>query len=122
MSDPVALSFEDFWEWLGGHINCIISAGTPEAVLYDHDDYHWHLDREGEDVLLVQVVRGKHLVGEIIIARGEVTHVEGKPRNEEEYLFECFMRGEEGAIPSYFFTLSHGYEVEEPVQERRWVH
>ena len=29
------LTFEKFWTWLGGHANCIVRAGTPEAVLLD---------------------------------------------------------------------------------------
>ena len=42
---PVAttLTFPKFWTWLQGHVNCIVRAGTPEVVLFDHDDFHWTL-------------------------------------------------------------------------------
>ena len=33
------ISFDTFWRWLGGHVNCILRAGTPEAVLFDHEDF-----------------------------------------------------------------------------------
>ena len=60
----VTLSFENFWAWLQAHSNCVLRAGTPEVVLFDHDDYHWHMSAEDEGVLLVQLIRGKELVGE----------------------------------------------------------
>ena len=56
------LAFDAFWTWLQAHPNCIIRAGTPEAVLYDDEDLHWHFTAEGSDTLVVQVLRGKRLV------------------------------------------------------------
>ena len=35
MEPPFTLPFEKFWNWLVTHPNCILRAGTPEAVLYD---------------------------------------------------------------------------------------
>ncbi|MGB6366978.1 MAG: hypothetical protein WBG93_09130, partial [Thermoanaerobaculia bacterium] len=57
------LSLEAFWSWLLTHPNCIVRAGTREAVIYDDEDLHWHLANEGPETLLVQLVRGKRLVG-----------------------------------------------------------
>ena len=31
--EPTTLSFEDFWQWLLEHHNCILRAGTPETIL-----------------------------------------------------------------------------------------
>jgi hypothetical protein len=120
--DPVVLAFDEFWQWLQGHPNCILSAGTPETVLYDHEDFHWHFGREGEESLLVQVLRGKNLVGEILIPRGTVTHVSGELRGEGEFVFECFIESGEGPMPGYYFALSHEYTVEENDSNGRWVH
>src|SRR6266545_790694 len=74
---PVTLPFEKFWAWLQGHSNCIVRAGTADMLLFDHDDYHWHLasDQE-ENALLVQLVRGKDLVGEMVVMPNEITYVQ----------------------------------------------
>ena len=64
------LPFDAFWSWLQAHPNCIIRAGTPEAVLYDDDDLHWHFSAEGPDTFLVQLQRGKKLVGEMMVIVG----------------------------------------------------
>lgn len=117
-----SLTFDQFWTYLQGHPNCILSAGTPEVVLYDDDDYHWHLAREGDDNHLLQVIRGKTLVGEILIVRSQILEVQGELRAEGEYLFECLVESEEGPAPGYFITVSHDYTPEEPAKPGRWVH
>lgn len=128
MPDPLMLGFDEFWHWLQGHINCIISAGTPDAVLYDHDDFHWNLGREvtpeGPEELLVQLVRGKQMVGEVLIPHARMTHVQVLAQGEDgEFLFECYEESDEGPLASYYFTLSHGYEILDETEPRgRWVH
>lgn len=126
MTEPAVLSFDQFWQWLQGHVNCIISAGTPDSVVYDHEDFHWHLGREGQegrDDFLVQVIRGKNLIGEVLIPAGVVTYVQGEPRGEEEYIFDCYVESPEGPLATYYFTLSHGPEEEEEAPKQgRWVH
>jgi len=122
MDAPYTLPFETFWTWLLAHPNCILRAGTPEAVLYDDDDLHWHFAAEAPQTLLVQVLRGKNLVGEILIPRGTVTHVSGELRGEEEFVFECFVESGEGPMPGYYFALSHEYTVEDSASNGRWVH
>src|SRR5207237_2834510 len=90
MADPKlplsanVLPFDKFWKWLQGHPNCILSAGTPEAVLYDDDDCHWHFASEEDGTLLVQVLRGKALVGEIAIVPRNITYVQGEGKGTEE--------------------------------------
>ena len=124
MADPIVLSFEELLQYLQYHPNCIVSAGTPDTIIYDHEDYHWHFGKESKDSLLVQVIRGKNLVGEMLISAGAVNFVQGSPKDEGEFLFECFVEGgEEGPVAAYYFTLSHEYTPEqEPGQQGRWVH
>jgi len=129
VADPVVLSFEQFWQWLQGHPNCIISAGTPDTVIYDHDDHHWQLHQEGQEQMLVQVIRGKSLIGEILIPAGSVSYVQGEPHGEAEgdaegeYIFDCFVDGPQGPVATYYFTLAHEYTPEEePPRQGRWVH
>ena len=122
MLDHVVIPFEKFWHWLQGHPNCILSAGTPDAVFYDQEEFHWHFDKEEDGTLLVQVLRGKQLVGELAITAGEIAYVEGDAKANDEFLFECVMEGTEGPVTLYQFTLSHSYDPEERPQQGRWVH
>ena|SRR5213593_1494674 len=116
------LPFDTFWNWLQAHPNCIIRVGTPEAVMYDDDDLHWHFAAEGSDTLLLQLVRGKKLVGEMIVAPGEVTYVQGVAGEEDEYVFEAVSESETDRVAAYHFVLSHGYDRQEPLTPRRAVH
>jgi hypothetical protein len=114
IDDPLTLSFEPFWSWLAGHPNCILRAGTPEAVLYDDDDLHWHFANEGPGVHLVQVLRGKRLVGELVVEPEGVSYVQGSAGEEEgEFVFELIAENESEQVASWFFVLSHGYEAEQ---------
>jgi hypothetical protein len=113
MDDQPTLPFETFWAWLLGHPNCIVRAGTPEAILYDDEDLHWHFAQEEPGTLLVQVLRGKLLVGELLLAPDQVAYVQGlAAEREEEYVFELITETESDRFASYFFVLSHGYDVE----------
>jgi hypothetical protein len=113
LDDPTTLSFEPFWSWLAAHPNCILRAGTPEAVIYDDDDLHWHFGSEGDSTVIVQVLRGKRLVGEILVEPEQVSYVQGVAGEEEgEYVFELIAENENDQVASWFFVLSHGYEVE----------
>jgi hypothetical protein len=113
MEDPLTLSFGPFWTWLTTHPNCILRAGTPDAVLYDDDDLHWHFASEGSHTHLVQVLRGKRLLGELLVEPEEVSYVQGSQGEEEgEFLFELIAESEAEQMVSWFFVLSHGYETE----------
>lgn len=113
-------TFEVFWSWLMRHPNCILRAGTVEATLYDDDDFHWHFASEGSGVY-VQVIRGKHLVGEIGIDTERVSYVQYVGEDPEtEHMFELVLEDEKQSAASHFFVLSHGLEEddEDSAQER----
>jgi hypothetical protein len=115
MDEPLTLAFETFWSWVMSHPNCILRAGTPETVLYDDEDLHWHFAAEGPQTLVVQVIRGKRLMGELLIEPEHVTYVQGSAGDrEEEFVFELISETEAEQIASYFFVLTHGYEPQEP--------
>ena len=105
------LPFETFWTWLQAHPNCIIRAGTPEAVVYDHEDLHWHFTAEGSDSFVVQVFRGKQLVGELVLTPADVSYVQGVAGEEDEYVFDLISESETDRVAAYFFVLSHGYDT-----------
>ncbi|MEE8585009.1 MAG: hypothetical protein V3T83_09180 [Acidobacteriota bacterium] len=113
MDAPYTLQFDAFWTWLVTHPNCIIRAGTPDSVLYDDDDLHWHFASEANGVLLVQLLRGKRLMAELFVMPERVTYVQVMPaENEEEHTFELICESESERIAAYVFVLAHGYEEE----------
>lgn len=114
MDEPLTLPFEQFWGWLVTHPNCILRAGTPESVLYDDEDLHWHFATEAGTTLLIQVVRGKRLTGELLVEPEQVSYVQGYTGDREgEYVFECVLDNESEQVVAYFFVLTHGFETEE---------
>jgi hypothetical protein len=123
-TSATTLAFEKFWAWLQAHANCILRAGTPEAVLLDHDDFHWHLAAEEEGTMLVQLVRGKDLVGELLVFSTEIAYVQGEPGEAEgEHVFECIIESEAAREVAYHFVMAHEYdEVEHPQSARKWTH
>jgi hypothetical protein len=113
MDENPTLTFDVFWKWLMGHPNCILRAGTPEAVLYDDEDLHWHFAQEEPQTLVVQVLRGKLLVGELLLAPDQIAFVQGTTGDQEdEYVFELITETEVDRYPAYFFVLVHGFEDE----------
>ena len=116
-------SFTVFWSWLMRHPNCILRAGTAEAVLYDDQDFHWHFASEGSGVY-VQVIRGKVLVGEIGIDTERVSFVQYVGEDPEtEHLFELIVEDDTQSAASHFFVLTHALDEEDSTPEReRAVH
>ena len=114
MDENVTLSFGVFWEWLLTHPNCILRAGTPEAAIFDDEDLHWHFATAVDDgTPVVQVLRGKRLMGELLLVPDQVSYVQGSAADEEgEYLFELISETEAERFAAYFFVLAHGYEGE----------
>ncbi len=106
------LSFDVFWPWLEQHSNCLVRVGTPDAVLYDDDACHWYAGRDRE-LLVVQLIRGKRLSGEVVIDPERITYV--LPTGEEggEHGFEAVYEGETERVASYAFVLTHGMDDEE---------
>jgi len=116
------LSFDNFWSWVQAHPNCIIRAGTPEAVLYDDDDLHWHFSAEGPDTFLIQLQRGKKLMGEIMVVPADVAYVQGVSGEEDEYLFELISQTQAERVALYHFVLAHGYDAQQHATAGRAVH
>jgi len=119
---PLSLPFDKFWSWLQAHANCILRAGTPDVLLFDHDDYHWHLANEDEMTLLIQLVRGKELVAEMVLLGNEIAYVECNTAENEEFLFECVVDTPAGREVAYYFAMAHEFDGEEQPSPRRWTH
>ncbi len=108
------LSLDEFWSWIVLHPNCILRAGTPEATFYDDDDLHWYVAHDEPDYLLVQLLRGKRLIGELAVAREEVAYVQAVAGEREgEHLFELISESETDRVAACYFVLSHGFEPED---------
>jgi hypothetical protein len=116
MADP--FSFDAFWNWVVRHPNCILRAGTSDAVLYDDDDVHWHFAAEDEHTLVVQLFRGKRLAGELFVEPERIAFVQTVP-GEEEVTFDLIATGEGEPVAACFFVLSHGFDEEEPKDRPR---
>ncbi|MBP8810822.1 MAG: serine/threonine protein kinase [Kofleriaceae bacterium] len=128
---PVAttLTFPKFWTWLQAHVNCIVRAGTPEVVLFDHDDFHWTLLTEDDATRVVQLARGKELVGELVLFPAEIAYVQVEPGEQEgEFVFDCMIETEAAREVAYHFVMAHGYEADEHPRGKgggggdKWTH
>lgn len=120
---PLTLQFEKFWHWLQAHSNCILRAGTPDTLMFDHDDYHWHLGDEDEFTQLVQLVRGKELVAEIIVLSSEIAYVQCSQPEGDEYVFECIVETPTAREAAYHFVMAHEFDdTDVPLSPRRWTH
>lgn len=111
MERPFTMPLDRFWAWLSSHPNCIVRAGTPEAVIYDDDDLHWTFASEAPQNLVAQVLRGKRLVGEVLIDPEQVSFVEALPQeNPDEHVFELVSESEDDRFAAWFFVLVHGLD------------
>lgn len=109
------LAFDRFWRWLKRHPNCILRAGTPDSFLYDADDLHWHLDEDEDRTPTVQLVRGKQILGEILIEVRDILFVQALPDPDAEqgqFVFEVVGGGGAEPAPAYHFLLAHGFDEE----------
>ena len=111
---PTTIEFERFWRWLQDHHNCILRAGTPEVVVFDHEEYHWHLWRPDAESYGIQVLRGKRLVAEINIFASDITYVESVPE-EKAVVFDCVSEAHAERFVPYFFVMAHG--MDEPAAD-----
>lgn len=120
MDPPFTLLFDQFWQWLAAHPNCILRAGTPEAVLYDDEDLHWHFVAYQGGTVGVQLLRGKRFFGELFVDPEVVSYVQAMPGEvEEEHVFDLISETETDRTATYFFVMAHGYEDETPVPPGR---
>jgi hypothetical protein len=109
------LGFDKFWRWLKQHPNCILRAGTSDVWLHDQDDLHWHVDEDPDRNPSVQLLRGKQLLGEIVLDVRDVLFVQATPDGEStegHFLFEVVGGGREEPYPVYHFLLGHGLDGE----------
>jgi hypothetical protein len=109
------LTFDRFWRWLKRHPNCILRAGTPDSYLYDQEDLHWHLEEDEERVPTIQLLRGKQLLGEIVIEVRDVLFVQVVPDPDGEagqFLFELVSGGSEEPFAAYHLVIAHGFDEE----------
>lgn len=110
------LSFDRFWRWLKHHSNCIIRAGTQDVWLHDYEDLHWHLDEDPDRNPVVQLVRGKQLLAEIVMDVRDALFVQATPEGaeggERQFLFEVVGGGREEPYGVYHFLLAHAFDEE----------
>lgn len=119
---PPTLSFSTFWQWLMQHPNCILRAGTHDAMLFDDDDLHWHFAADGP-VMFVQVIRGKRLMGELAVDSERVAYVQALGEEPEgEWAFELVNEAGTELMAAYFVVLSHGFEESAIPGHERAVH
>jgi hypothetical protein len=106
------LSFDAFWLWLQSHLNCIVRIAIPEAVLFDDDDLHWYLGPV-DDATVAQVIRGKRLLGEIVIEPERVTYVQSLGEERAgEFVFEAVSETEAERLVAYTFVMTHDLDVD----------
>ncbi len=107
------LDLDAFWNWLVLHPNCVVRAGTVDALLCDDEDFHWQFVSENDNLLIAQLVYGKRLVGEILIDRERVAYVQSFQGDQEnEYVFELICETERERMAAWVFVMSHGLEDE----------
>lgn len=115
------LSFDAFWSWLHSHLNCIARVSTPDAVLFDDDDLHWYIGSlDTADV--VQVIRGKRLMGEIVVNPERIAYIQAMGEERGEYLFEAIRETETDRFAAYSFVLTHDLDNDADPQHGRGVH
>jgi hypothetical protein len=108
------MPFERFWRWLLDHPNCVLEAGTPEVALFDFEDFHWTLSDDEEGRAVAQMVRGKNLVGELVIERSQVLFVQASPDSETadrgHWIFEVMGGSREDSQMLCYLVLAHGID------------
>lgn len=108
------LPFERFWRWLKDHRHCILEAGTTQVSLFDFEDFHWEFTQEDEGRVVAQLIRGKNLVGEIVIDPSTITYVQASPDTEGadrgQWIFEAMSGSRDEESVAAYFVLSHGLE------------
>jgi hypothetical protein len=105
------LEFDRFWRWLKRHPNCLVRVGTPDCYLYDQEDLHWRLDEEEDRTPVVQLMRAKQILGEVVLDVRDVLYVQVMPDPDGEagqILYEVVAGGSGEPAPAYHFVMVHG--------------
>ena len=107
------IPFDQFWAWLQVHPNCIVRISTPDAAVYDDDDFHWYVGPAQED-LVAQLLKGKRMIAELLISSAHISYVQdlGEER-EGEHVFEAIAENATERFAAYAFVMSHGFAEEE---------
>jgi len=109
-----ALPFERFWRWVKEHSNCILEAGTLTTSLFDFEDFHWGFIQEDDGRVIAQLIRGKNLVGEVVIDPSEISYVQASPDAEGaargQWIFEAVAGTKDEEFVAAYFVLAHGLE------------
>ncbi len=112
------MDLDSFWNWLVLHPNCVIRAGSVDTLLCDDEDFHWHFVAESGNLLIVQMIYGKRLVGELLIDRERVAYVQSSQgEHDNEHVFELISETERERISAWVFIMSHGVEDEAEAEE-----
>jgi hypothetical protein len=107
-TEEYVIDFERFWAWLGRHANCIIEAGSPDFALFDHDDFHWQVAETPDGERVVQLVRGKDLVGEVAVEANRVLAVHAITMEPGRFRFDLV--GAEADEALRYFVLAHAFD------------
>jgi len=114
------LTFDRFWRWLMDHPNCVVRVGSDDCALIDHDDFHWDFLEEEEGNVIIQLVKGKALVGELIVQRRDVLFVQASLDVESAaqgyWLFELIGGPKEETFTVAHVLVSHGMEQQQAHQ------
>ncbi len=71
----------------------------------------------------MQVIRGKRLLGELLVDADRVAYVQELDEEPEgEHLFELVSESETERAVACYFVLSHGFEEAEPSGHERSIH
>ena len=109
------LPFDRFWKWLQDHPNCVIRMGGMEAMLFDHEDFHWDFfEDEEEGHAVAQLLKGKHLVAEMLLPRRDIVMVQSSldldnPQSGH-WVFELMGTDAESGQGMYQVVMAHGFE------------
>jgi hypothetical protein len=108
------ITFDAFWSWIQDHPGCILRVGSADAVLFDDDDLHWVFMEEEDRRGVVQLIKGKNLVGELVLYGRNVHRVQVVPDPESgdrgHFLIELLDEGKEEPRVLYHFLVAHGID------------
>ncbi len=91
-------------------------------LIFDHDEYHWYMFIDKNGAHVVQLVRGKLLVAEMVVLGGEVVYVFAHSNAHDEHVFDCMVATPEGTEIAYHFVLAHAFESEADDEAPRLTH
>ncbi len=118
LPNPATLPFEQFWNWLQRHRNCILRVGAGDSYVYDLEQFHWQFSEDDDRNGIVQLAFGKLVIAEIIVDPHGVLCVQTTPDpgddEPERTLFEVITgAGDDGGVRCHFL-LTHAFDETVP--------